>query len=271
MNRTTKILVIAAAVILVIVGSAFVFVKSTSGLGNPISVVTSYSMQHDNERSQIGIIDTGDAVFIQSASNTTLESYYESLKTGYKSFGDYGSVIIYNRGTDQNPVIHRAIVWIEYNGDGTWSAPSLADYSNWSCSKSTDCLRLSGYLEFEGITQSQKTVGINLDNFSKKQSGFLTMGDNPVSNKSLDQSGIIGYPISMDDIRAVACVELPWIGTLKLMMNEYAGNVVNHSMNSVYCLIMLFVSVFSLIWFSDIFFARKHYKKIMEEIENWEY
>ena len=75
-----------------------------SGFGTPFSVVMSESMQHDDTRSQIGCIDTGDVVIVQSPEKADIVSYVEGTITGYSTFGDYGSVIIYERGNGHNPV-----------------------------------------------------------------------------------------------------------------------------------------------------------------------
>ena len=85
-----------------------------------------------------------------------------------------------------------------------------------------------------------------------KNSGFLTMGDNPVTNITFDQStGIINHPIAMDDIRSVPILEIPWMGIIKLIMN---GNThVSHVPNSLPSLIMEIVLVFSFLILIDAF------------------
>ena len=278
MNASTKILVVAICVLLAAVGGLTLYVKVSSDLDSSLSVVTSNSMQHDNSYSQLGVIDTGDAVVLQSvsqaASKGQIQSYVEALQTGYQTFGDYGSVIIYEGGSSKNPIIHRAIIWLDYNGNGTWSAPSLANYKGeWSCTGSSDYMRLSGKLSFTDITQSHKDVSVDLNSFTRNQSGFLTMGDNPTTNRNFDQnSHIITYPIGWDNIRSVAMMEIPWGGIVKLMMSDdYRHNVMEHSFNSLLSLIMLFVTVFSLIWFSDMHIVKKSYMKKLEEESKWDF
>ena len=60
-----------------------------------------------------------------------------SLNDGYKTYGDYGDVVIYDRdgSTAQTPVIHRAIVELVYNStSNSFDIPSIANVpaSKWS-------------------------------------------------------------------------------------------------------------------------------------------
>ncbi len=272
-KRESRILIAVIGILAIILGAGYIGIFTVSGLDSPLSVVTSSSMQHDNDLSQIGVIDTGDVMIIQAPSKVDIQSYVEGTISGLKMFGDYGHVIVYNRGDDVNPVIHRAIIWLDYNSkDGTWSAPSLADYKgSWSCTGSNNYLSLSGTLTFQGITQSNKTVSINLDSLGK-QSGYLTMGDNPVSNSYFDQAvGIISHPIGNDDIRSVPIMELPWMGVLKVYMTENKRAYLSHVPNSSICLIMLFATVIGLIYSYDIFYLRKKLAKDQKELDEYRY
>jgi len=57
----------------------------------------------------------GDLIFVLSPSRTNITTYEEGKKIGYKTFGDYGDVIIYrpNGRNDVTPIIHRAMKWVE--------------------------------------------------------------------------------------------------------------------------------------------------------------
>lgn len=246
--------IVVLAVILFIGAFGFIIVSPDYSL----SSVMSSSMQHDNWHSQIGTIDTGDAVIVEEYSKALADgqvhSYIEGTIDGYMSFGDFGSVIVYNRSSDLNPIIHRAIVWLDCNQDGTWSIPSLKDYKGqWVCRSDEEVIednnRLSGTLTFIGITQSQKTVSINLDALGR-QSGYLTMGDNPDTNRYFDQLTFqyVTAPISPGQIRSVAMVEIPWMALINVYMNETKRTYLSHVPNSINCLIMLFVSVIAFIY-----------------------
>ena len=262
MQKANKILIIVIGIIAIAVAGAYVTIHAVSGLDSPFSVIMSSSMQHDNYQSQIGLIDTADVMIIQDPSRTEIQSYVEATNTGYKTFGDYGSVIIYYRGDDVNPCIHRAIIWLDYNGNGTWSAPSLQNYAgSWSCTESTDIRSLSGILKFYDITQSKKDVSIDLNKLDK-QSGYLTMGDNPVTNLYFDQSaGIVSYPIGNDYIKAVAIGEIPWLGVIKVLFNDDKRVYLDRDINSTISLVMIFLIIFSAVYVCDVFILNKDLKK----------
>ena len=210
-------------------------------------------------------------MIIKNPENTEYYSYVEGTINGYKSFGDYGSVIIYNRDGDLNPVIHRAIVWLYYNdGKGTWSCPSLANYKgSWECSSGPDYTNLSGSLIFYDITKSCKTVKIDLNSITEnnRKDGFLTMGDNPVTNTYFDQTGIISHPIGKSDIRAIAVYEIPWMGVIKVYMTEGKRKYLDCVPNSINCLIMLFTMVFAIIYCCDFYHSHKETLARRREIE----
>lgn len=246
MDKETRTLVVAIGVFAVIIVGGYSALVACTGFSLPFSSVVSESMQHDNERSEIGVIDTGDIVVVADPSKEDIVSYVMGTSTGKKTFGDYGSVIIYNRDSSQNPVIHRAIVWLDYNQTtGKWSSSELGAYDKtlWYCIsddvKTRDHTNLNGTLH---ITVGEKDATINLD-YLQKKSGYLTMGDNPVTNPNFDQaSGIVNHPISMDDIRSVPILEVPWMGIIKLMLN--GNSHVSHVPNSLPSLIMEIVLVF---------------------------
>lgn len=275
MDSENKRLLIVLGVFLIILVGGYAGIKAYTGFDTPFSVVMSQSMQHDNERSEIGCIDTGDIVIVKSPEKADIQSYFEGLDTGFRSFDDYGSVIIYERGYNQNPVIHRAILWLEYNGDGTWSAPDLKGHENkWLCmdvrngslERITNYNELSGTLKFIDITQSGKTLEINLDNLGD-ESGFLTLGDNPVGNLNFDQnSGIVNHLVGMDDIRSVPILEIPWAGTTKILLKNDGENL-EYVPNSLPSLILAFIVIISLILIVDAIFLRKNTEDMKNEMK----
>ncbi len=255
-DENRKMIFVLIAVAAIIVGGYATLISYT-GMSTPFSVVMSQSMQHDPDRSELGCIDTGDVVVVNNKASATIESYVVGTNTGYSTFGDYGSVIIYERNSSSNPVIHRAIVWLDWDSNTErWSSKELADYKGeWYCDVDgtieEDYSNLRGVLTFKDLTQSEKTVKINLSNL-EKQSGYLTLGDNPKTNLSFDQvSGIISHPIGYDDIRSVPMMEIPWLGTIKLLIQ---GNTTNLSYvpNSLPSLAMTIVSIIGAILLIDV-------------------
>ena len=251
-NKADKNLLISVGIIIVIFVGGYASLVAYSGFSSPFSIVMSQSMQHDPHQSEIGCIDTGDIVIVQDPSKAEIQSYIDGKKSGYQSFGDYGSVIIYNRGGNQNPVIHRAIIWLEYNPENdTWSAPSLQDYNGtwyykYLDENGKDVINNSDYNNIRGTLYFDD---ISLDGLEKK-SGFLTMGDNPETNTTFDQaSSIIDHPIGYEDIRSVPVFEIPWLGTIKILVN--GGQNLEDVPNSLPSLIMLFVTIFGFLMFID--------------------
>lgn len=57
----------------------------------------------------------GDVVFLISPDRTEIITWEEGKRIGYKSFGNYGDVIVYhpNGVKKTTPIIHRAMYWIE--------------------------------------------------------------------------------------------------------------------------------------------------------------
>jgi len=232
-------------VVIVFLGLVY-YINDNSGVNPPFTVVESQSMQHIDDRSELGIIDTGDMIYVQSPDKCDIVSYVDGFKTGYKTFGDYGSVIVYKRDSG-NPVIHRAIVYVEKNGSN-WNIESLAgfDESLWSINGTDhEYMNVSGtlYITFESDYRNY-TCNINLNSLT--QSGYLTLGDN---NTNFDQnSGIMtNRPISKEMIKSVASTEIPWLGCLKLLVNGKEDRIEAHAPNSIEYLEISFITIILLI------------------------
>ena len=259
MKSDDKRFIACIGVIIAIIIGGYASLVLYTGLNAPFSVIMSESMQHDNQRSEIGIIDTGDVAIVENKDRSNIQSYIESTASGYSTFGDFGSVIIYNRDSASNPVIHRAILWLDYDpSTDTWNAPSLDNYNgNWYWEymgvRHTETTGIRGILHFDDITQSHKSPSIDLDrlNIEDKKSGYLTMGDN-TRNTTFDQgTSIVSHMIGVEDIRSVPIAEIPWIGTIKLLFkNESKLECVTNSIPSLAMLFLIVIAFFSV---SDMF------------------
>ena len=244
MEKDTRNALIIIAISIIMLCSVIGGVKTMSGLDHPQTTVNSQSMQH-GVGSQLGIIDTGDIIILKSSDRVDIRSFVDGYKEGFTSFGDYGHVIIYDRGGDQNPVIHRAILWLDYNGDHTWSAPSLKDYPStlWSNGHNTDYMALSGILMLGKMGYKDITCSIDLDRLANvaPSSGFITMGDN---NSVFDQAGgIINNLVSKEIIRSVAWIEIPWLGSINMMLNGKGAVVDQQVPNSIPCIAIVFLTI----------------------------
>lgn len=226
-------LIIAASLVLVSLLAVSVFESVLS----PPMVISSRSMQHDDYKSELGILDTGDLVIIDYQKDPSeIMTYAQSVSEGYTQFGEYGDVVLYQTELTEIPIIHRAICRILYDGDGTFSIPelSLLPKEMWSTSNG-GWEHLKGIVYLYNIGFKNTTVPIDLDKILKKMGsnphgGFLTMGDN---NTGETRSGTVGYidqtslssvdsPIRDEDIIGVAAAEIPWVGVLKLTVSGNA-------------------------------------------------
>lgn len=269
MKDETKDTVIVLAVILTVFVSGGAGIYLYSGAGSPFSVVVSESMQHGSE-SRFGIIDTGDMVYVRSPSSVTIQSYVEGATTGYRSFGEYGSVIIYDRGSNANPVIHRAILWLEYSESIlglNWTAPFLKEYpGGYAVDDGSPDTGMKGVLIIHNIGYAKQSVTIDLDSLNEK-SGYLTKGDNALTNPVLDQNSSIASnnPISMEEIRSVPVAELPALGSVKMYLQGKSDTVPANSWGvlytQLYVVAMFFVVMMIILDMTFTFLAKRREKK----------
>lgn len=224
MKKENTIAIAAVCIVMLMVVCGFVAIKVSSGVNPPFTVVESESMQH-SKQSEIGIIDTGDMILVKSPSKIDIITFIDGYNTGYETFGDYGSVIVYNRNVG-NPVIHRAILWLSPNDSG-WSAPALEKYPHelWECTSGDDCDSMSGTLtiRFPSGYRPVDKIEIDLDNLDDRVAGYITMGDNNSTYDQISYSSISpNRLITPEKIKSVAWKEIPWIGAVKMI---FKGNL----------------------------------------------
>ena len=205
----------------------------------PLVVIESGSMQHDDESSSLGVIDQGDLVLIKSVdSQDDIRTWQDGKETDYKTYGDYGDVIIYfkNGDTSGTPIIHRAIVLIEFNTTGKVGDDTVYyfDVPQWGLYH-VDQIRYN-------INQRGEDVLIHYDPQPNKGSnsygpygfdGYITKGDN---NYGPDQGlGGLTYfnrkgeklmvkHVYVKWVDGKARGEIPWYGLLKLKISNNEHN-----------------------------------------------
>ncbi len=223
---------IALLVVLIV----FLVLWAYSGVWPPIVVVESGSMQHDDYESHVGVIDTGDLVLVQNTNSPgEIETYVHGKCSGHSTYGDEGDVIIYNeRGGGDKPIIHRALVWLEYNstGPGSFNVPGLEcdkwengvnwEATNWNGTGPaitiTEPRNINGTLTIYVTSghRTQQKIDLDLRSFVSQiradpdwtDGGFVALGDN---NDNED-----GFLIKHSWIIGRARGELPWFGLIKL-------------------------------------------------------
>jgi signal peptidase len=159
-----------------------------SGVWPPMVAVESGSMQpHMHRGDLVFITEPGRFAPDAAQAETGIVTYEGGKEEGYRSFGDYGSVVIYD---DPNgfgpPIIHRARFWVD-------------DGENWFDEANQSYLRADSCAE--------------LANCPAPHAGFITKGDN---NPRYDQANGIAPPVRPEWIDGVARVRIPWLGCIRL-------------------------------------------------------
>lgn len=269
---------IVIAIILVLILLTALWAYTGQWFGAPMVAIESGSMEHQNEPyGRFGTINAGDMVLLVKVNKQSDIETRGSNLFGNKAeknrenifYGDYGDVIIYHPYGDDNrdQIIHRAICWIEYNPDGTYTIEEYGLYN-------------------------QPSVNIDklgLVNYQPSHSGFITKGDN---NEIVDQRSydLCLEPIKVEWVSGKGRGEIPWIGTINLLFNDLtsgSSTVGNVHGDCLVCLGLLIGIVISIPVGLDIYdyykekkqknrkkeysekkHDKKDFKDISEEIDN---
>lgn len=233
---------VALAVIVVLLVSLFAYTSNWP----PVYVIESNSMQHGSG-DHVGFLNAGDVVLAQKSSQGQIVTYVQAWTSGTPSnYGEPGDVILYhpNGSSSATPVIHRAILFLEYNSGGaSYSAPQLAGlpcssgshpyYMTTGTTAGCGTQNLTGTLYLYHVGQKDLTITIvfpNCASYLGSHSGFLTLGDNNSGPDQFNQ-GICGGPVPISTLVEPAWVIgvarglLPWFGALKLFLDGNAGKV----------------------------------------------
>jgi signal peptidase len=205
-----------------------------AGVWPPLVVVESGSMQHSEDVSSIGVIDTGDMVFQQAApTRASVITYVEGRVSGYATYGDYGDVIIFRKAGAVTPIIHRAIMYIRLYANGTADVGDLAGLptAEWDALNASNMpTRTPVFLRTLTIHHMGFEHNVNLTfSFPRitvaYRDGFVTMGDmNLFQACQLTPTDCVsGYDeISLiprvQDVQGRARGEIPWIGLINLVL-----------------------------------------------------
>ncbi|MEA3323539.1 MAG: signal peptidase I [Euryarchaeota archaeon] len=74
----------------------------------------------------------GDLVLIRNVPSTGIVTHEDGVTSGYKTFGDYGDVILYRKygRTSVTPIIHRAMYYVE-SGEPMWEGSPIAPHAGY--------------------------------------------------------------------------------------------------------------------------------------------
>jgi len=220
----------------------------------PLVVVESNSMQHDIE-GEIGTIDAGDLVLVHSPDSNQIITFAEatditSANYGYESLGMQGDVIIYERNgeTESTPIIHRALFKIEVGQSvdadeqgecsqgvfwnekcvTSWTVPGSDQVNVEKVNLIFDGNKTGKY-SCDGIAAQHGSNWFSVENYTPPNPGYITLGDN---NDCNDDQGVFKFaqgltsmhsgmirPVQDDWVIGVSGAEIPWLGTVKLMVS----------------------------------------------------
>lgn len=176
-----------------------------SGVWPPMVAVESGSMQPHMQR--------GDLVFIMDEARMTPDAAHADTgvvphRTGtevdYRTFGDYGDVIIYKPdGGTGTPIIHRARFWVD-EGENWYDRADPAYVHSSSCEETPNC--------------------------PAPHAGFVTKGD---ANAFYDQVSGISGPVRPSWITGTAEVKVPWLGWIRLQFATLSTNPVGPAISPV--------------------------------------
>ncbi len=210
------------------VASVLLAMYAYTGLWPPLVVVESNSMMHSEDNvSYIGVIDTGDMVLVRDVDSADdVVTYMEGFVTGHRTYGDYGDVIVYRKTGDDSltPIIHRAMLYLEVNPNGSYRCEALRDApaDKWAVSDDSNAWDyLTSTVVIFNVGFRDTTVSVNIGSiltWGAGTDGFITKGD---YNSNIDQAfRATSTPVDIDWIVGKARGEIPWFGLLKLWITD---------------------------------------------------
>ncbi|MFB6073361.1 MAG: S26 family signal peptidase [Halobacterium sp.] len=168
---------------------------AVSGVWPPLVAVESGSMQPNMQK--------GDLVFVMeehrfspeyATGDTGVVTFRDATGHGYRKFGRPGDVIVYQPNGNQRltPVIHRARFWV--NASENWFSKaneSIVDAKN--CEELRNC--------------------------PAPHAGFITKGDNQLTNDYYDQAQGISTVVKPSWVKGTAEYRVPWLGWVRLTVS----------------------------------------------------
>ena len=274
MRTLVRELVLAAGMITLLVLAMW----AHTGSMPPLVVVESNSMQHDSD-GEIGTIDAGDLILVHSPDDNRIITFAEATDSksdyyGYESLGMEGDVIIYERNgeSDSTPIIHRALFEIsigesvpaenqdDCEGGVFWNGLCI---TSWSVPGSDQVNVKEINLVFDGVNTGKYACGgvaaqhgsewFSVENYSPMNPGYITLGDN---NDCNDDQGVFEFaqglnsihsgmirPVQEDWVIGISGAEIPWLGTVKLMVSGGDSPGVSQVPGASFVYLIVFVIV----------------------------
>jgi signal peptidase len=185
--------VLSSAAVVLLVG---MILFGISGVWPPLVAVESGSMEPHMQRGDlVFVMDEERFVPPAAVPGTGVVTHEDGQSVGYRSFGDYGDVIVFEPPTNRGPpIIHRARFWVD-EGENWYDRADPAYISASRCGDSPDR---------------------HLPNCPAPHAGFITKGD---ANRLYDQAYGVGItPVRPEWITGVARVRIPYLGWVRMVL-----------------------------------------------------
>ncbi|MFB6361722.1 MAG: S26 family signal peptidase [Halobacteriales archaeon] len=173
-----------------------------SGVWPPLVAVESGSMEPHMERGDLVFVMDADR-FVPDAAveGTGVVPYRDAEAVGYRTFGDYGDVIVFDPpSTGGPPIIHRARFWVD-------------EGENWYDRAEPR------YVDANRCGDSPREA---LRNCPAPHAGFITRGD---ANPVYDQASGVSGPVKPAWVKGTAEVRVPYLGYVRLKYSEFAATL----------------------------------------------
>jgi signal peptidase len=174
---------------LAIVALVGLLLFAVSGVWPPMVAVESGSMEPHMHRGDLVFVSEPGRFVPPSADSNGVVTYREAISSGYKSFGAFGSVVVFdnpNRGGP--PIIHRARFWVA-EGENWYERANPAYMDADDCAELVNC--------------------------PAPHAGYITKGD---ANHEYDQASGISGPVRPAWITGVAQLRVPYLGWVRLAL-----------------------------------------------------
>ncbi|KAA9399420.1 S26 family signal peptidase [Haloarcula sp. CBA1130] len=191
---------IATSVGAVLLVGAFLF--AVSGVWPPLVAIESGSMEPH--------IDTGDMVFVMDAERFSGQETRHGVvtaaagaETGYRTFQQSGDVIVFepNGNEQRTPIIHRSMLWVDAGENWYGRANQTYIGSADSCDELRNC--------------------------PAPHAGFITKGDNKVTNTRYDQVTGASTVVRPEWVIGTGTFRIPRLGYVRVQPAQLSHTAVS--------------------------------------------
>jgi signal peptidase len=173
---------------------------AASGVWPPMVAIESGSMEPNMERGDlVFLVDTDrfvpDGAIVADGVSTGVVPADVAERTGRTEFGRPGDVIVFrpNGNTGDTPIIHRAMFWVSAG-------------ENWY-----------DRADPEHVGNAENCEELN--HCPAPHAGFITKGDNELTNQNYDQASRLSSPVRPDWIVGTAELRVPYLGHVRLLLS----------------------------------------------------